>query len=375
MSRPRPPSVAPLASALGLAAALGLGCAPIPPPDVLRELDQIRAAPAVVEARRDAPTAVDHAELLRLEAQVALEQGDFAAAQLVAERARTAYQVAVALARVARAEQSKVSVEAELGEAAKQLDQTDSDHQRVAADIAALEVRLGALRQVAAAGGAASSGGGERASSEAVAAFRLQARLLCTAARLLWLERRASPEAVGPQAELARLEPELGAEPGERSIEQAVALRAACLGQLTRARRAADVRVAAGGADALLDELSAVGVGVPARDERGVVLTVREVFDGSALGKGVAERLAPVGEVARKHPEIPLLLVLHQSTAPAPADRERWLERGRALGRALGREGAIVELAGTAEPVVDPAGSHRARNERAEIVFVTPGAL
>ena len=360
---------------LGLGAALVLGCAPIPPPDVLAELDRIRVAPAAVQARNDAPTAYDHAELLRLEAQDALERGDFAAAQITGERARAAYDVAVALGRLARAEQTKVAASAEASEAATALAGIDTDHQRVTADIAALELRLQALREASAAGSGLPDAGNERVMPVAVAAFRLQARLLCTAARLLWLERPASADATKASEALRALEPRLAAEPTTLSIEQAVALRAACLEQLTLCRRASPSATTAGVADTLLDELAATGFGLATRDERGVVLTARELFEGDALGKGVAARLASVGEIARKHPGFPLLVVLHQSTAPGGADRELWQRRGKALSQALGNESATVELAGTAEPVVNPAGPHRASNERVEVVFVTPSSL
>jgi hypothetical protein len=360
---------------LVLGAALVLGCAPVPPPDIIAELERIRAAPAAVQARADAPTAYDHAELLRLEAQDDLERGDFAAAQITGERARAAYDVAVALGRLARAEQAKVAASAEATGAATELGAIDTDHQRVAADIAALELRLQALREASAAKSGLPDGGNERTTSVAAATFRLQARLLCTAARLLWLERPASTEAAKANEALRALEPRLAVEPSALPIEQAVALRAACLEQLTLSRRASPSATTVGVADTLLDELSATGFGLATRDERGVVVTARSLFEGDALGKGVAERLAPVGAIARKHPGFPLLVVLHQSTASGAADHALWQRRGQALSRALGSESATVELAGTAEPVVDPAGPHRASNERVEIVFVTPSSL
>jgi hypothetical protein len=373
MTAPRPALGIAALGLLALGAAIGLGCAAIPPPEVLGELERIRVAPAAVQARVDAPTAYDRAELLRLEAQDALERGDFAAAQITGERARTAYDVAVALGRLARAEQAEVTASAEATEAAKQLAAMDADHERLAADMAALELRLQALREASALPSDSSPSGSKKGSPEAVAAFHLQARLLCTAARLLWLERPASSASAKAGEALGALETELGADRAALSIEQAVALRAACLGQLTLARRASPTPAVAGMADELLDELSATGWGVVTRDERGVVLTARQLFDGEALGKGVAQRLASVAELARKHASFPLLLVLHESTASGPGQREIGQRRGKALARALGHEDARIELAGTAEPTVDPAGKYRAGNERVEIVFVTPG--
>jgi hypothetical protein len=59
--------------------------------------------------------------------------------------------------------------------------------------------------------------------------------------------------------------------------------------------------------------------------------------------------------------------------------RERDAARGRAVSAALthaaGEHEVAAQIAGAAQPVVDPRGKHRARNERVEIVFVTREAL
>jgi hypothetical protein len=112
----------------------------------------------------------------------------------------------------------------------------------------------------------------------------------------------------------------------------------------------------------------------PYRDDRGVVVTLRGLFtpDGT-LSPRARQELGRIREVAKAHPDFPLLLVLHAARGPARAGDER---RGHELAEALD-QGAGVRVenqaAGSSEPLVDPGQPGAAeRNERVEIVFVSP---
>lgn len=368
------------------------GCAPIPPPEALVELDQVRRAPAAREASRYAPPAYDRAEQLRAQAQRAYDEGRLAAAQLLAERARVAYTHAATLARLARAEEALAASEEEAIQAERELSQIDAEHQRVAAAIEALELRLKVLRDAEPiVPSRNATGAREQARQEAVAALRLQARLLCTAAALLGREAGAEGEGAAPphqgsggavspaaqlrdaQQQLTALEKLLADPPVAAPIDQAMRVRAACLRALTVARRAAGQ--AAGtvqSSDALLARLSELGHGAPLRDDRGVIVTLRHVFTGTELNAAGRRTLSDLAKVAGEHPAFPLLLVLHQARPPGAQDRATLEQRASVLKRALGRQHVAVEYAGAAQPEVDPRGKYAPRNERVEIVFVAP---
>jgi hypothetical protein len=79
--------------------------------------------------------------------------------------------------------------------------------------------------------------------------------------------------------------------------------------------------------------------------------------------------------VAAKHRSFPVMIVLHQASSIDAEQQEQWRRRGRAVATHLVRPGAVVELAGVAQPVVDRRGKYADRNERVEIVFVTPRPL
>ncbi len=365
-------------------ALLAMACAPIPPPSVLGQIDQVRAAPASVEAQRYAPSAFAHAEKLKQDAHDALDKDDAAACQIIGERALAAYARATTLARVARSEEVRVATTEDIAVAERKLAEYDAEQQRVAADIEALKKRLLVLKNtepVEPSG--AARGQREKARQQATATLQLQARLLCVAARLL--HKATAKAAVPAELEqaakaLTELEQTLSADPAAAPIDQATRARAGCLRALTLIRRAGTPRTKAlGVADALLAELSKAGHGMLRRDDRGVVITLRDVFKkkGSELTTGASKRLAALATVAQAHPRFPLLIVLHQHRAIPAVERALWEQRGDRITKAL-QQGATVtgvEIAGTVAPVVDPGSKHNARNERVDIVFVAPEAL
>jgi hypothetical protein len=215
---------------------------------------------------------------------------------------------------------------------------------------------------------------------QAVASMRVQARLLCAAARLLVASGKpATAELGAAEKTLGELEALSAAGKGA-PIDHATRARAECLRALTLVRRAADDKTRATGAgDALLDALSKARVGTPLRDDRGVVVTLRDAFAGDALSPSGEKALDAIGAVAKEHPGFPVLVVLHQTRALDAAGERRWRELGDKMVAALKqRVKAPVggpEIAGAATPVVDPKGKHSARNERVEILFVTPQPL
>lgn len=382
-----------------------MGCAPVPRPGVLAEVEQVRGSAAAKEARAQAPASVAHAEKLGREADAAFEAGDTAGAQILGERALAAYAHASAIARIARAEAALRESSALESKAKAELAGLDADQTRVLAEAEALELRLKVAvdAQPIVPSGAADPDR-EKARVEAARALALQARLLCSAGKLL-LEgapAAASSEAPKPApaspsapstaaaaapspktlatrleeatAAVTKLDADLAAG-GPAPIDQASRARAGCLAALTGIRRAATpIAKAPGAGDALLTELSATGTWSPSRDDRGVAVTLRNLFKGEALTPAGSSRLAELGRIAAAHPTFPVVVVVHQDKEPAKTDKTQ-ASRAELVVKALKAERAPrVEavLAGAAMPVVNPKGANRARNARVEVVFVTP---
>ncbi|WP_437678521.1 hypothetical protein [Sorangium sp. So ce131] len=428
----------------GLAAAAVLlgACAPIPRPAVLDELDHVRAGAAAAESKRHAPGAFARAEKLRGEALAALDRGDRPGAQILGEQAVAAHAHAHALSRAARAETAEAEAKAQRGAGEASLAGLEAEQARVAAEVDALDMRIKVARdaQPVVASGKADADR-EKARLATARSLALQARLLCGAARLLitpaptvgaptqaagapvqaagapvqaagaptqaavaptqtaGAPTRAGGAALGAQldeatAAIKRLDGDLAeasgsARPIPAPIDQASRARAGCLAVLTAARRAATpVTRAPGAGDALLADLSAAGTWSPARDDRGIVITLRGLFAGNTLTKAGEARLRDLALVAAAHPSFPVAVVVHTDRDISAREEPAWTARADAVVRALRpaqsapAPGASppsppIEpfLAGSAAPVVDPAGSERARNARVEVVFVTPETL
>jgi hypothetical protein len=140
-------------------------------------------------------------------------------------------------------------------------------------------------------------------------------------------------------ADVGKLEDRLAKGASPAPIDDAARARARCLDVLTRARRTTGDD--AGAADTLLAELSASGSWAPARDERGVVVTLHDAFQGAALSTDATD-------VKR-----------------ADAATQALVSGGAASGKLQ------TELAGARAPLVDPAdGRARGRNERLDVVFI-----
>lgn len=315
-------------------------------------------------------------------AKQAQAAGDDTGADLHGDRALALYNHAIAIARLARATREDAAASEALAKANEQGQRYADQRKAVDHEADDLEKKLRVAReaQLPPSSGPADPDR-ERARVVAAQSLVTQARLLCGAARLV------SPQAPGlSEAEAAVTTLEKQADTAKLGIDPAARARAGCLGSLTRARRAS------GGADldpsdTLLSELSQSGDPkgprhdlAPARDERGVVVTMRSVFKGEKLTPEAEASLKDLGRVAAAHPTFAVQVVFHDATPPAAGEIVTNQKRGEAIVQTLVGSGATaakvkVEQAGAKAPLVDPKDTrHRDRNARVEVVFVSSGS-
>jgi len=348
-------------------------CARPPRPAAMADAESVRRTPAAKNAASLAPEAYLHAEKLRAEAETAYENGDLPGAQILAQRAVAAYQHALVLARISYAGETANRARLALRIAEQALAQNDGELKRVSAQADDLEVRIKVIKDaapIAAAGRA--DGARETARLASARSLALDARLLCAAARMIAADAAPLTQAQGLVDDLdKRLVSQLRPAP----VDAAMRARAQCQGALTLARRSASTTSSVGKSDQLLSELSAMGGLSPVRDDRGVVVTLRNLFAGDQLTKEGRDRLDSLGRVAQAHPDFPVQVVVHASGPKSKLGRDE----GMAISKALVEAGAnaermLVEAAGSAHPVIDPSIARDAsRNERIEIIFVDPG--
>jgi len=357
--------------ALALVASLAGACAPSPRPGILDEVDRVRTGAAAKEASALAPQAHLEAEKLVREAARLDDEGDRAGAELVGERALAAYARAALLSRLARADQRAKRANAALTAATTELAGVEKNEQLAAAEARDLEMRVRVIRDALPLGKSEpASPDRERARLVAARSMVMQARLLCVAAEMLT---PGTPPLAEAWKAVLELEAQLDASPARTPIDEAVRLRSRCLSALTLARRPALAAAPeAGVADALFGVLAHAGL-EPLRDDRGVVVVLRDLYQGDVLSPAASERVTSLGQVARAHPSFPVVAVLHGARG-RPSDRDK--RRAEALASALRAAGAVrvqAELAGDKLPVLPPGGPASAkRNERTEIVFVAP---
>ena len=349
-----------------------LACAPTPRPEIMREVDAARASVAVQAAAKGAPQAYADAELRRTQAEQAFSDDNQASAQILSEQALAAYTRATVQARLTRAQATLADEQTKLARATAQQSDLDAQQQRFLLEAEALETQLKVARDAEPLPvNAPASAEREVARVAAAKALLSQAKLLCMSARLLEPNR----ETVGPLlGKVEELSGKLRTPPAP--IDDAVVTRSACLKELTLARRPATQKnPAAGVTDALLSELSASSL-LPFRDDRGVVVTLRALFNAKdQLNSDAATELDTLGKVAKAHPEFPLLAVVHIAKGNAST---RDAAQAAAVADALRKSGApnvAAETAGAALPVLDPARTGAAeRNARVEVVFVAPSS-
>lgn len=346
-----------------------VGCAAPARPQVLNEVDRTREGRSVVEARKTAPQAFARAELIRQRAEQAYQDDDQPAAQILAENALAAYLTATLEARLTLAETRLAQAKLLEKQQSERLGQLEAEEQRLSAEAADLELRVKVARDAEPlAKNEPASPEREKARREAGRAIVTQGSLLCVSARLIEPGRSALGPLLAKADELRKKLDSSAAAP----IDDATALRSDCLRELTLARRPrAQQSPAQGESDALLTELSRADL-LPFRDDRGVVVTLHALREGGKLSAKVSEKLSELGRVAKAHPEFPVLVVSHDARVGAKDDglAAQAVDALKAAGasRVEGRS------AGSTTPVVPPERTGAAaRNERLEIVFVSPG--
>ncbi len=342
----------------------------------LDEMNRARSSAAAKEAAALAPQAFAKAEEARRLALAADHAGDDTGAALQAERAIAGFSHAFALARLARATREEAEATAQLAKAADDARQLTGAREAADREGDDLDKQVKVARE-ALAPPPSGPADPQRDAARLVAARALatQARLLCGAAHLL------APATAGladAERGLDELDKTLAGTPRPAPIDPASRLRATCLSILSKVRREAGGGGTAQG-DTLLSELSAAAGWDPVRDERGVVVTLRGAFKGTALVPAIESKLAELGRVAAAHPTFSVQLVVHDAEAPSDKETKADRERADACVKALVGGGAAsgkvrAELAGARAPVVDPEDvPRRARNARVEVVFVAPG--
>lgn len=361
-------------------------CAPTPRPALLEKVAEVRTSPAAREAEAWAPQAHAHALELEKRSQRALAAGDIAGAEILADGSLAAHEHAWVLARLARAERRRLAADGELTEQQRALSELQAQEQRLSAEAADLELRARVVKSALPLA-LHEAAGLERSEArrKAAAALSTQGRLLCVAARLL-----GEADAVkDPIARLDELDRELEAGKAPQALETATELRGLCLRVISEARRrrslvippvptTANATAAAAPlpvpADLVLAELSAKGQ-LPARDERGVSVVLRDLFaaDGSLTQVGRAQ-LQQLGATAKAHPDFPLLLVGHTASPEAKPAMDRQLAALGSELASLGLEHVSAHDAGPRQPLLPPQLPRaRERNQRIELVFVAPG--
>lgn len=348
-----------------------VACTQNPPPRVLQEVEQARAGAQSKEAEQLAPQAYRAAEQLRAAAERADNDGDHAGSQILGEHALTAYSRAFVLARLAKADKRLGDAKSRLDRARSELSALDAQQAQVSAEAEDLEMRVRVARDaLPVAKNEPASADREKARLDTARSLALQARLLCASARLL------SPDLEGLKAKfdaLDALDKKLETPPKATPIDDAIKMRSECLAKLSLARRPS-VRATPerSPGDELLAVLSEAKL-EPFRDDRGVVVVLRGIYQGDALSTGGKDRVTTLGQIAREHSDTPVLVVVHGAHGASDHDRRRAAAVSDAL-RAAGATKVETQAAGALDPVVPPSNARAGdRNERTEVVFVTPG--
>jgi hypothetical protein len=358
-------------------ASFALGACAGAPPHIaaIDDMERVRSTKDVQEGSRLAPEAYARAEQERALAREARVSGDELGATLHAQRAVAGYEHALAVARLARATAELSDAQRSLDDATAQAQALEASRARMERDAEELEQRVRTERERRSPASSLPATP-EREAARTVAAHSLamQARLLCSAARLVVAD---APGLSDAEKEVATVAERLAKRARPAPIDEAARTRAHCLEVLTRARRGGSDDATA--SDGLLAELSAAGGWDPARDERGVVVTLHDAFRGADLTETASAKLQELGRVAAAHPRFAVQVVVHDAR-PLPSDGDAADSKRAAFAvQALVRGGATesrlrTELAGARLPVVDPSDAKaRGRNERLDVVFVGGG--
>ncbi len=374
-----------LVLAAALAGLLSSACGSVPMRvAALDDVERVRAGADAQEGAKEAPEAYARAEQERRIAIAAHAAGDDVAATLHAQRALAAYTHALVVGRLGRAATEQADAQKALDDTTTQAQTVDASRAKLEHDAQDLEQRLRIARdRLMPAASATAPADREAARQIAVRSMTVEARLLCDAAQLVATDAAGGAGLTDAISDLGKLEDRVSKGTSPAPIDDAARARARCLDVLTRARRTTGDD--AGAADTLLAELSASGGWAPARDERGVVVTLHDAFQGPGLSTDAASRLKDLGRVAAAHPGFAVQIVVHDAQAGAGAGRQGGggggkdptdVKRADAATQALVAGGAAsgklqTELAGARAPLVDPADAKaRGRNERLDVVFI-----
>jgi hypothetical protein len=368
------PSLARLALGVVLLGGVA-GCSLQSRPRSLADADATRQAPATKEARESAPQAVLEADGFLADAEREQRAGHLAAANVLAERASAAYERAFVQARIVRSTAALETAKKQLTAAETENAAVVEEHTRLAAELADVETALKVQKDAPPLFASSKSDPmREPARREAASALATEARLLCLATKLVAPEAPGLAEATALSTEVDKI---LADKNKLAPIDEASRARAACLATLTKARRVAGGDVG-DASDVLLAELSRTGTFAPVRDDRGVVVTVPRAFAGPQLAKGIGEQLDQLGKVAKAHPTMPVLVVIHDADLRA-ADEQRGTSRLAAAQTAVKTSAGDTTVQGVwvggSRPVVDPKEKDHSRNERLEVIFVDSGKI
>jgi len=339
------------------------------------QAEAVSASKAASEAKRYAPQAYAAAEKLRDEARHLYEEGLQDESAAAGDQAIAAYTEAFALARIAKASQRLRQAETALLAAEVEMSRLDLLQSEVARDADAFEMRARVHLDTEAVEDVDSLSP-ERAKARQVAARQLaaEATLLCLATRLLQSDAPGLDETTG---EIAKLEKDLSFGSVKKDLyPRAANVRSECLRKLSIARRPvvqADPESAM--SDRLLKELSETGKLFSYRDDRGVVVNIGDVLnDKDELNEVAAEIHQLLGGVSKAHPDFPMLVVVHTS---GRQDAKKAALLGQKAEAALKNAGATpvtVQNVDDAQPLVSKrVNGAEKKNQRVEVVFVTPG--
>src|SRR5690606_23884177 len=111
------------------------------------------------------------------------------------------------------------------------------------------------------------------------------------------------------------------------------------------------------------------------RDDRGIVVNLGSPLDKRGkLTESAQEALQILGGAEKAHREFPLLLVAHTAQISQTARAEEMIEAASGALKSAGASDVTSQVVLAAQPVVSPSISGASqKNERIEVVFVSPG--
>lgn len=351
------------------------GAGPLPVP--VSQAQAVSESKAAAQAKALAPQAFAEAEQLRAEAEFLHTEGRKSESSAAGEQSLAAYNEAFALSQMSEAEERLSRAQVEKDAAAQELKRLDLLQSQVEKDAEAFEMQARVVMDTEPVKDV------DQPTAARIEARRLAAKhlaaeagLLCLGAELLT---RSTDSLKDTRAQLTTLDRELAV--GSVKVDlfpRAADLRAACLQELTLARRpVAQKAPQSFESDALFTSISEAGKFMVYRDDRGVVINVGQpLAPGSTtqLSDFAVEALTFLGATAKHYKNYPLLLVVHTKKRGEEKRAAALGELAQAALLSAGAPRCTVRSVDNAQPVVHASvqGGNE-KNERLEVVFVTPG--